>query len=329
MEKELLIGIDAGGTYIRVAVSDYTGKILSHVKYKGGAFGRKSTNAKENMCRAISIALENAKCTLGQVGAICAGIAGYDSEDDICWVNELTNFSELDCPKVHVNDAVVAHRGALLIKSGIIAVSGTGAIIYGITENKQHVRNYDFNHRAKTGAPHITYNFVHRVLAGDDNETDKEILEKLLAHFSVENITELAWLCACKYKNNEQEKIEVFGEFAKHITNAACEGSELAKAVCQQAAFEIATGIKMLGTCFAEDKVNVALAGSVANSEFIRTQIEKNLLNAKNKEFILNNSGIQAELGAIIIAMEKIGIELTEEILFNLKQVDSTDIIHY
>lgn len=47
MEKELLIGTDAGGTYIRVAVSDYKGKILSHVKYKGGAFGRKILTLKK------------------------------------------------------------------------------------------------------------------------------------------------------------------------------------------------------------------------------------------------------------------------------------------
>lgn len=40
----------------------------------------------------------------------------------------------IDCLKQHVNDAVVAHSGALLKDPGIIVISGTGSIIYALTE---------------------------------------------------------------------------------------------------------------------------------------------------------------------------------------------------
>jgi glucosamine kinase len=35
---------------------------------------------------------------------------------------------------VHVNDAVIAHAGALRSEPGIVAISGTGSIVLDITQ---------------------------------------------------------------------------------------------------------------------------------------------------------------------------------------------------
>ena len=320
MQKKVLMGIDGGGTYTRVAVTDYKGNLLAHVKSKGGAYLRRDSRAKENVSRAIKSALDEAECSLAEVGALGIGVSGYDSEEDLSWVSELTNIDGLDCPKVHVNDAVIAHVGAFLGQKGIIAISGTGAIIYGKTELERHIRNYDFNHRTKTGAQHITYNFVHRVLAGDVSETDNDIVDTLLRYFDVKDITELAWMGASGFEAGYLKRSELFGDFAKYITDAAVNGSDLAKSICEQAAFEIATGIKIVAACFESDNINVALIGSVANSGYIRECIEKYLVEAKNKSFILNNSVLPAEFGAIVMAMQRTDIELNENIISNLKK---------
>ena len=308
MQEKVFMGIDGGGTYTRVAIANEEGIILSHVKWNGGAHVRKNATAKVNVHQAIMSALEHANCAVEDVCALGAGIAGYDSEEDLKKINELTEIPGLSCAKKHANDAVVAHVGALLGQPGILAISGSGSIVYGITEKGEHIRNYDFNHRSKTGAQHLTFAFVHRVLAGDIDETDDEIVQALLKHFKVKNIPELAWLGAAGFENAYDKRKELFGSFAKSITDAAISNSNLAKAVCEQAALNLSTGIKMVGACFESDAINVALTGSVANSKYIKERIGKRLLSARNKSFILSEPVLQPEFGAIVMAMREMNI---------------------
>lgn len=71
-----------------------------------------------------------------------------------------------------VNDAVVAHAGALLSRSGIIAIGGTGSIVFGVNEAGSHLRNYDFRHWAGANASPIAHHAMHRLLAGDGTLAD-------------------------------------------------------------------------------------------------------------------------------------------------------------
>ena len=80
MQNDVLLGIDGGGTYIRTAIVDLEGNLLSYVKWTGGAFIHKDANAKENVRRAVLLALEKADRTLSDIVAATAGVAGYDSE---------------------------------------------------------------------------------------------------------------------------------------------------------------------------------------------------------------------------------------------------------
>jgi glucosamine kinase len=66
---------------------------------------------------------------------VVIGIVGYDTPSDLNWIAPLTKLPELTCPVWHVNDAVSAHSGALMGRSGIIVIAGTGSIIVGITED--------------------------------------------------------------------------------------------------------------------------------------------------------------------------------------------------
>ena len=318
MHEKVFMGIDGGGTYIRVAIADEEGNILSHVKWQGGACGRRNPNAKDNMYHAIMSAVGQAKCDLEDVCAIGAGIAGYDSEEDAKWVSELTNIPGLACPKKHVNDAVVAHVGVWFGKPGILAISGSGSSVYGITEKGKHIRNYDFNFKPKSGAKNITYSLIECVLAGKVDETDDEIVQELLTHFNVKSILDLAYLEQINFEKTENEKIELYGSFAPKITDAAMCNSNLAKIVCDQAAMKISTGIKMIGDCFEEDTVKFALTGSVANSTYIKQKIVQSLSNDRDKFYILSEPVLQPELGAIIIAMQEKDISVDERIINNL-----------
>ena len=258
MNKNVLIGIDGGGSFIRVAVSDFDGNILSHVKWTGGAFILKDANAKENMYGAVTSALNKGGVRPENVASIGAGIAGYDREEDLNWIKSLIDIEGLSCPIKYVNDTEIAHIGAFQFKQGIIAICGTGSTILGINEKGKHIRNYDLNHYANASSRLLTHEFVNRVLLGEQDSTDEAIKDQLFKHFEVLNLSQL------EKRYSEDAKIwngpinKLWGEFAKNITECAANGSHLAQAVCNQAAMEVSKGIELVSSYFEEPIWDVA-----------------------------------------------------------------------
>lgn len=111
MNTSVVIGIDGGGTNTRVMVCDLEGKKLAYVEGDGASSIYKDKNAVHNVRKAITDALAAANRTTGDVRHLVAGIAGYDTPEDLSWVSELTLLPGLDCPKLHINDAASAHAG--------------------------------------------------------------------------------------------------------------------------------------------------------------------------------------------------------------------------
>ena len=312
------MGIDGGGTHTRVAVADTRGRLLAHVKRQGGAFLYKDANANENVCRAVLEAAEEAGCALGDATALAAGVAGYDKKKDLRWVRKLTKIEGLRCPIQHVNDAVVAHRGALLFQPGIVAIAGTGSVIAGITEKGKFVRNYDFHHYANNAACNLTYFSVEKILAGETDDT--AFADQVLRYFGADDVAALKTLRKKDFGLGNAQRMKLFGDFAPEVTAAALRGSRLAGQICNRAAAETVEGIRLLGGCFAASPVPVALIGSAANSAFMKNAIGE-LLRRESK-FTLMEPALPPALGAVLMAarLAKIEIEPVQQNLIESYQ---------
>ena len=70
------------------------------------------------------------------------------------WADRYLSLPSLTCPRVIVNDAVTAHRGALLGRPGVILVAGTGSTILAIAEYGRRVESGQLQHYAG-GARHL------------------------------------------------------------------------------------------------------------------------------------------------------------------------------
>jgi len=305
---EVLMGIDGGGTHTRAAITDTKGTLLAHVKRQGGAFLYKDANAEENVRRAVLAAVEEAGCGLGDVAALAAGIAGYDKEKDLRWVRNLTKIEGLRCPIQHVNDAVVAHRGALLFKPGIVAIAGTGSIITGITEKGKLLRNYDFRQYANSSAYHLTRGCVERILAGETDDTNFTC--ELLRYFGAEDVDALKALHKKDFGMDYAQMSRLFGDFAPEVTRAAVDGSRIPAQVCARAAAETVEGIRLLGKFFSSAPVPVALVGSAANSAFMQNAIAELLREERNAKFTLVEATLPPALGAVLMAAQLAKIEI-------------------
>ncbi|MGG4342192.1 N-acetylglucosamine kinase [Paenibacillus lautus] len=307
MSHDVVIGIDGGGSQTRVMVSDLAGNILSYAV--GGASSiHKDSNAHENVQKTIQSSLTIAGCSLDQVKGLCAGIAGYESEQDLDWVTRLTDVEGLHCPKWYVNDSVVAHAGAFMGKPGIVVVSGTGSMILAITEQEMPIKNIDFHHYAASAARFLSYDAVYQVLAGNIQRSDEEMVRNIQSYWNVENMAQFRDLAAQGFIADHKERNKKFGELAPIITNAAESGSQLAQIVCDEAIRQIMVGVEILGSFFHSDCVTVTGIGSVMNCTYMKSKFVDSLHSGKNKQYDYKPPELSAVSGAVLKALQSLGV---------------------
>ena len=319
-DRRIVIGIDGGGTTTRAVVVDLSGQILASA-FSGCASPNKSANACQNVQAAIREVMAKAGRPLADVAALVAGLAGLDSPEDEVWAEKFTRLPELICPRLHVNDAVVAHAGALEFRPGIIAIAGTGSIVYGVTEAGEAVRNYDFHHGPATQARALSYNVVHSLLAGELEDSDRDLSAAIFAFWNVGNLEQLRDLGQHGFFADRFERNKRFGEMAPLVTAAASRGVPLACRECDRIAESLCQGIWLVGSCFAGEVVSVALIGSLIRSAYLQAAIAERLSQSAGRHYQIEEPVFSSEIGAALMAMQLIGGEVTAEVCAALQTV--------
>jgi glucosamine kinase len=315
---QIVIGIDGGGTYTRVIAADLSGRVLATAK-SDAASPFKSVHAEENVRSAIIEVLSEAGHAPSDVVQLVAGIAGLDSPEDQEWAEKFTAVPGLDCPRIHVNDAVVAHAGALKSQPGIIAISGTGSIVFGVNEAGRHIRNYDFHHYANSSARALSYELIYRALAGDAQPEDGGLLADVLAFWQVKDLAELRQLGMEGFVADRFERTRLFGDMAPLITAAALKGIPLACAVCDWAAEALSTGIRLVGSCFTGEEVAVAPIGAAVRSDYIRHALKQALAKSTTHRYRIVEPAFSSEVGAVLMALERQNVSIGAAVLFALR----------
>lgn len=257
-EREVVIGIDGGGTNTRVMVCDLQGNELAYSK--GGCASKyKDEKASDHVKATIEDALAKAGRVSTDVVMLVAGIAGYESEADNAWITPFTDLPGLDCTKLHLNNSDIAHAGALQNRPGIIAIAGTGTMIMGINEHGKRIRNLDYHQYAYSAARHLAYDAVYEVLAGHQDDSNKTLITGMLQYWQASSLEQLQELARQGFHPDKMKRDQRFGQIAPQVTRAAEQGSSVAKRVCNRAAEQLRLGIELVGTNFAQQNIDVAL----------------------------------------------------------------------
>lgn len=313
----VVVGLDGGGTHTRVMVADLAGSVLSYTE-KGASSIYKDSQASENVKQAIDEALRQAGKSVSQVQMLAAGIAGFDKESDYEWVQALTDLPGLDCEKIHVNDAVVAHSGALLAEPGVVVISGTGSILYAVTEEGKQIRNYDLRHYAASAARFLAYDATFELLAGNVEESDQSLVASFVQFWGLASEEELRRLALNGFVEDTKERNKKFAQLAPVITQAALDGSKLAVTVCDRAIHQITVGVEMLGAYFSNEEVKVSFIGSVVNSDYFRQQLASGLRAGKNKTYEVVQPALSPVAGSVLLALKQLTIPVDSTLLNRL-----------
>ncbi|WP_194287386.1 BadF/BadG/BcrA/BcrD ATPase family protein [Gracilibacillus oryzae] len=317
---DVVLGIDGGGTHTRVVVADMEGNKLSYTE-KGASSIKKDLRAVENVREAILEALSLAACNVTNVKGVTAGIAGLDSVEDYKWAEELIRIEGLNCPKWIVNDAVIAQSGAFLMKPGIVVVSGTGSIIFAVNEAGKEIRNFDFHQYAYSAARFLSYDVIFEILSGNINETDQKLVNQVLSFWNVKEINELRLLGLEGFIEDDRERNKFFGQMGSLVTEAANDGSELARSVCDRSIHQLVVGVEILGSCFSSDVVPVAYIGSVLASPYMETGITESLQQRSRKIYEVREPVLSAVSGAALMALANLDTQITDDTINNLRKV--------
>jgi N-acetylglucosamine kinase-like BadF-type ATPase len=128
------LGIDAGGTKTRCLLADET-TVLAKAMTGGSNIVRTGeAQAREALVAAVYQVCATAQISPGQIRAICIGAAGAARPEMAAKIrNILAELApEIAKPKIEVvGDTVIALEAAFGTGPGVIAIAGTGSIVYG------------------------------------------------------------------------------------------------------------------------------------------------------------------------------------------------------
>lgn len=280
--QRFVIAVDAGGTHTRVGILDLEGRMLAQHVGAGGSPNH-DHDAAQNVHAAITGALAAAGVRPQDAAALGVGTAGFQREgsnqheSDAAnrWFDEVYSLPGLACPRVIVNDAVIAHRGALAGRAGIVVVAGTGSMILAIDEHGTETESGQFEHYAGA-ARHLVHLVMHRILAGDAPDGDP-LLARVLAHFGVQDLRGLREEVLGLGIRDRNEVKRRYGTFAPAVTELAGR-SDVADSALDELAGRTADGVALLAPMIAADPVPVALVGSLARTDAFARAVGRRLL---------------------------------------------------
>ena len=273
MSDDVVVGVDGGGTRTRVAVADLRGRVLG-VAERGGAsteFNDPET-ARRNLREGVRTALADAGRSPNDVAALTAGVAGLGAPRDYAEVERALDTDAFACEARVVNDAVVAHLGAFRGDPGVVAICGTGSIVFGITADGDRVSNYDCLHYARAGAHKLGERALHGLLGGE--APDWALRDRLLDRWDCESTADLRAAVRDENRFTSASSGNPPGRVAPLVTAAAANGDAFARAICDDAIAEVLTGIRVVGG-YLDAPVAVAPAGSVLRSEYMTAELRR------------------------------------------------------
>jgi glucosamine kinase len=219
-----------------------------------------------------------------------------------------------------VNDAVVAWAGALVLKPGIVAIGGTGSVVFGMTGAGQQIRDYDFRHYGGLQARYLVLHALHLIVAGMAQSADEPFVQEVLDYFAAANVVALAALVAQCDALDYAAFVQQYSGMAPLLTRAALAGSPLAQRACDVSAESTALGIQLVSSQFDAAPIAVALVGSVIRSRHIAQRLHDLLSQWAHESYTIVEPLLPPQAGAVLMALDRLGVPITDELINNLRK---------
>lgn len=292
----LVLGIDGGGTKTVCVLMNDTGQVLG--RGEAGASNYQSVGKQAALCSIQSAIAQATACfETAQVEAICLGVAGVGRPADIqvvqTFVQQLQLSESLPMtwalrPSTIVigNDALIALVGGLGHCVGVVAIAGTGSIVFGRNSTGCTKRVGGWGHLLGDagGAYHIAISGLRSALrAYDGCDAATTLQERFKEHLGLSSLEELVNVI---YQPGWS--VKDIAALAPIVAQEATSGDAVALGIIEEAVQELvkATQVVVDSLFSSSDIVEVVTTGSVWQGfSLMREQFEAT--------FVTHNPGVK------------------------------------
>ncbi len=319
-----LLGIDGGGTKTKALLADTHGNILG-VGVGGPSSIRTVDNNTtfENINIAINQAIRNSGLDNVIIDRVFAGLGDIESEGDQFLVESLIRAVKAVTNKAEVSvysDAFSALYGGLgQLDEGVSIIVGTGSVAMGINGKNETARVGGYSY--KEGDPgsafylgRLSIIYLSKLLDGRRGISPfgSELKEVLNVDSRVSYVEMLD-----EYHLNRTRTAQLAKIVTKHASHGDPGALEIVKKGIEGLVEMVDTATKKLQI----KMKNVAVIGSLGLSEFYFNEFNK-ALQVIDKEYNLFPSILDPACGSVIGAIKESGLEITQEIVENLKRYE-------
>ena len=318
MDK-FVIGIDGGGTKTDVVIVNQQGSIIGRTK--GGSSNYQvlgGAKLKQVILSLLKNVLKGTNVPANKIAHIFMGLAGAGRKSDQQEIVQLFNDSEFNNKITVDSDAIIALVGAFGNQPGIILISGTGSICFGMNTKGKVIRSGGWGYLLgdEGSGYYIGREAILASLKSFDGRGEKTSLcKEIEKKFELKSID----LIIPKIYKNKIDRTTI-ANLAPLVFNESNNDDEVAKQIIKHAGNELGKLAKAVAQKlnFTDGEIKVALIGSIFKQR-------KLLLNEITKELYelswdveITEPKFAPAIGAAILALEKNGKFIDENILLNL-----------
>src|SRR6202790_1741284 len=235
------LGIDGGGTKTRCVLGDEMTVLTTAMSVGSNIVRLGETQAREALHTAIRQVCATANISPAQIRAVCIGAAGADRPEIVAKIRAILveliseTAPETALPKIEVvGDTVIALEAAFGAGPGVIAIAGTGSIVYGRDAAGHTARAGGWGFAVSDeGSGHwIGRNAVSTILSAHDQGLETTLIPLVFQPWKLASLDELV-----RHANSTPPPD--FPRLFPVVLRAAEEGDVLARQVLAEAASKL------------------------------------------------------------------------------------------
>jgi len=309
-----LLGIDAGGSKTVCLLANEAGEVLTCGL---GGPANPHTVGIQNTQRAISQSVQQAisKSKPGKVEVAYVGAAGVDRASDREILTVLMNELAIAESCYIDNDAAIALAGGTICKAGVVVISGTGSIAFGMNSRGERARSggwgpilgdegsgYDIGRRSLVAVMRshdgrgpettLTARIRDYLKLGDLSELVQHVYE---ARPEIRHVAELATLALEESQSGDPVSRQIVTEAVEELTSAAV---------------SVVRMLDMEG-----QPVDVVASGGVFEHRGILLEHMRESLRNRLPKARLMRPRFEPAAGAILLGLKALGVKLDDIIL--------------
>lgn len=269
MNEPLFLGIDGGGSTLRVAVVDRQLISLCALTASSANPNLIGHDAAQGLIRrSVREVLMRANLQPGDIRAAAIGVAGASSIHSRAWLLQTLEPALPECLLVPSSDLEIALIGALAQRCGILLLAGTGSAVYGISPGGERLQigGWGFLLGDEGSSYWIGRQLLRHLISvyDDGSPVESDLLSlHCLNSLGVKQPRELiAWL----YRRDDAPAARI-ASLARVVIDAAEECSKPAMPILEKAAKSLVDQVAVMRQRLAFTDAPIAFAGGLLDND--------------------------------------------------------------